>query len=294
VAGTVEGPSRNYLQVAQARPGEAGGGLASFLPEDMEPPVAVPNQNAVLARGTVEALDKFAELLAQLDVPIKQINTQVDLVDNRTTDVAQAGVDFHLADGSAAGNVFAQPAGGQSFLAYATGAMSALASAGLRSNSSTTVDSANVTTQSGSPAAITVGKVTPFFAPMVTYNMFGQRIVDYQVGAIFSGIELWVLPRALPNDMINVLLRATFIDTVGAVTSPTGTQIPITESVSKVAQLTIKSGQTVCIGGLSRVNDSQSQFVAGLGQVTQRERTTALLYVTPKIVRQLDTTEGQE
>ena len=289
----MQGPSGHYLQVAQARPGEQGGALSSFLPEEMEPPVALPNQNAVMARGTMEALDEFAELLAQLDVPVKQINTRVDLVTIPSRIVGQAGIDFAVDNGSFRGNVFAQPPGAQTYLAYATGTMASFASAGLRRDTSTVIDSASVTSPSGSPAAIAVGKVTPYFAPMVTFNAFGQRTVDYDIGTIFTGIELWVLPRAHGDDMITVLLRASFIDSVGAVTSPLGTQIPITASVSQAAQVTVKSGQTICIGGLTRMSDSHSSFVAGLGRVAEQERTDALLYVTPKIVRTVDATRGR-
>ncbi len=275
-----------YVQLAQALPGEGGpGDFAELLPEGMKPPLAAPNENALLVRGTVEQLDEFAELLSLLDKPVPLVNTRVDLVDTPTRDVEQSGIDFFAGDGSTRAAILGQPGGNAQF-GFATGTAQAFAAAGLTGSRSTVVNSANVTTQSGSPAVIGLARVTPFFVPFVTVSAFGRRTVDYQPNAVFTGVELFVRPRVHGRDLITVLVRPTFIDTVGSVTSPTGgTSIPITTEVGTVAEITVRSGQTICLGGFFRSREDVTQTPAGA--VRTRETSTALLYLTPRIVRTL-------
>ncbi len=282
---------RSYAEARVARAGVGdGGGLATFLPKGLaEPPAALPGQNALLVRGSAEAVDEFAEIVRLFDVPAKQVNIEVTLLNLAERMDAGWGADA-AAHGPGTG-LFLQgpaPAGpsvqivGQPFeaLAAANGALS-------RSNSTT---GANVTTSNNTPCVIRAVTVIPVVLASATLDQWGNRHIGYTVDAVATGVELFALPRINSDDTVTMQLRPSFIDATGQVVGPDGTALPITQETAVDTVVRVRDGDTVSLGGFPRSIQAleATGLPVNLRQSRLGEAVQSLLFVTPRIVRLLE------
>jgi len=282
-------PGRRYAEVriAQAQ-GDGGGGLGSLLPEGVTvKPVAVPEQNALLVRGTPSAIDQVEEIIRLIDKPAKQVNVACKLLNLSLRTARQWGAD--LAWRLPNGDLFVQgPApGGGTTMRFARGDVSALLAGSVQRSLSNNSVEANVTTTNNTPAVIRAATLIPYVTASVTYNQFGQRQVDYVIDAVATGVELFVIPRINADDTVTMLLRPSFITATGTVVTPDGQALPITQDTSVETQVTVPDGQTLVIGGLPTHNDALETL--GVPIVMRETRTTeetqSLILVSPHIIR---------
>jgi type II secretory pathway component GspD/PulD (secretin) len=280
----------SWMPFMQARSyPQEGQGLRHLLPPGLtQPPVALPEQNALLVRGPEEALDQLREIIALIDRPTPMINIDLRMVDEPRERVEEWGFDFwalgqEIGIGSG-GNV---PAGGVQ-LRWGVGRVGVGAGWDQRTAQGRSATGANVTTFNAVPATVTFGEVLPFFAAHVTRDIWGNRQVSYEPYSVFAGIELWVEPRITAEDTVTMRLRPTIIDAVGAVTAPDGSGVPVTKNVLTETQVRVRDGESMVIGGFNRLLDSQTQRVSGLlsdKKITRSSNPT--LIVTPRIIREV-------
>ncbi len=282
-------PPRHYSEVRVAQQG-GGGELAAMMPEGVTvTPVAVPEQNALLARGEPKALDQLQELITLLDVPAKQVNVAVKLLELSARVADEWGGD--LAWRGANGGLSARgpaPAGGPT-MRFTVGDVSALLSGNLARTTANNSTEANVTTTNNTPAIVRAATLIPYFTAQVTTNQFGQRRADYAVDAVATGVELFVIPRINGNETVTMLLRPSFITAVGQVVSPDGQAVPVTQETTLQSQVTVPDGATMVIGGLPRSSDT----LASVGrpvfrQARPAEESESLVFVRPRIIRMVD------
>jgi type II secretory pathway component GspD/PulD (secretin) len=282
-------PARHYSEVRVAQQG-GGGELAPMMPQGITvTPIAVPDQNALLARGEPKALDELQELISLIDVPAKQVNVAVKLLDLAARAAGEWGAD--LTWRGVNGDLSAQgpaPAGGPT-MRFTLGDVSALLSGNLARSTANNSTEANVTTTNNTPAIVRAATLIPYVTAQVTYNQFGQRRVDYAVDAVATGVELFVIPRINSNDSVTMLLRPSFITAAGAVVTPDGQALPVTQETALQTQVTVPDGGTMVIGGLPRSSDA----LASVGrpvfrQARQAEETESLILVRPRIIRMVD------
>lgn len=257
------------------------------IPELSQPPVALPGRNAVLARGTPDALDRLAEIIAFLDKPVPMVNVEVTVKDTPIQVVRGWGIDFRVWNGgteaASVGNV---PGDAATLLRWGRGRADLLLGFEDRSSRGSTETGINVTTTSGIPAEVGFGQVLPFFTAHVWYDFFGRRHVDYEPDAVFIGLQLWVLPVVLGSDTVRMVLRPTFSYGAGFVASPRGDVIPIVRYQSVATTVDVPDGETMVIGGLSNLRDEAHQRFAGLlHDIRVYDRSNPMMYVTPRIVR---------
>lgn len=274
---------------AQARsyPSEAGG-AALPMPEGLtQRPMAIAGQNALLLRGSTEALDRAEELIRMLDKPVQMVNIELKLVDEPVEVVKEWGIDFRgFGDGVAVGSVGNAPAAGVG-LRFGVGNLQGLVGFDQRRSRGQKVTSANVTTFDNTPATVSFGEALPFLVSHVTYDWWGNRHVDTQPYSIFAGIELFVHPRITGDDTVTMRLLPTITEAAGAVTAPDGSSIPITQTLLTDTQVRVRDGESMVIGGFNRMNSSQlDSFRTLLREKKISRASNPMLIVTPRILRE--------
>ena len=275
-----------WFQNTAARSYPAGG-AALRTPDGLtQAPVALLPQNAILLRGSADALDQTEELIRLLDKPQAMINIDLRMVDDPTEDVQQWGVDFQaFSPDLQVGTVGNAPASGLQ-VRWGIGDVQALTGMDLRRGRGRNVVGANVTTFNNTPSTVSFGQVLPFFVSHVTYDVWGNRHVDTEPNAIFTGIEFWVCPRITGDDTVTMRLIPTLTDAVGAVTAPDGSSIPITKTVMTDVQVRVRDGESLVIGGMQRSADEATQrFRSLLGETRLTRTSHPVLLVTPHIIR---------
>jgi type II secretory pathway component HofQ len=265
---------RSYAEVKVAQAGPLGqrGAMASLLPEGLsEPPTALPQQNALVVKGTPDAIDEFREIVALIDKPAKQVNVELKLVNIRES----ADVSIH------------GPAPLGPTLRFGTAGVNALLALNEATARSNDTVAASVTTTNNTPCVIRAATVIPFIAASITYDQFGQRRIDYAVDSVLTGVELFTVPRIIGDDRVAMLLRPSFIDKTGQVTGPDGSVIPITQEVATETTIVVPDGETMLVGGLPRSLHTLESV--GLPVIFRQSGTIedveSLIFVTPRIVR---------
>ncbi|MCX7599168.1 MAG: hypothetical protein N2512_09925 [Armatimonadetes bacterium] len=281
-----------YADILPADPPDQQSAAAAFarvldIPELSQPPVALPGRNALLARGTPDALDRLAEIIAFLDKPVPMVNVEVTVKDTPVQVVEGWGIDFHVWNGDVeAASVSNVPGDAATLLRWGRGRADLLLGFEDRVSRARTETGINVTTTSGLPAEVGFGQVLPFFVARVWYDYFGRRHVEYEPDAVFIGLQLWVLPTVLGNDVVRMVLRPTFSYGAGFVASPRGEVIPIVRYQSVATTVDVPDGETMLVGGLRNLRDEAHQRFAGLlHDVRVYDSSNPMMFVTPRILR---------
>jgi type II secretory pathway component GspD/PulD (secretin) len=280
---------RSYAEVKVAQAGPLGqrGAMASLLPEGLsEPPTALPQQNALVVKGTPDAIDEFREIVALIDKPAKQVNVELKLVNIRESAGREWGADIDWR-GSRGDVSIHGPAPLGPTLRFGTAGVNALLALNEATARSNDTVAASVTTTNNTPCVIRAATVIPFIAASITYDQFGQRRIDYAVDSVLTGVELFTVPRIIGDDRVAMLLRPSFIDKTGQVTGPDGSVIPITQEVATETTIVVPDGETMLVGGLPRSLHTLESV--GLPVIFRQSGTIedveSLIFVTPRIVR---------
>jgi len=283
------GGAGRWFQNAAGRSYPAG--AAALIPPDglTQPPVALLRQNAILLRGSADALDRTEEIIRLLDKPQPMINIDLRMLDDPTEEVQEWGLDFQaLTPNLEAGTVGNAPPSGLQ-VGLGVGDLLAVAGMDLRRSRGRDTVGANITTFNNTPATVSFGQVLPFFISRASYDAWGNRHVNVEPHAIFTGIEFWVLPRITGNDTVTMRLAPTLTDAVGAVTAPDGSSIPITKTVMTEVQVRVPDGQSLVIGGMQRAAEAATRRFRGLlGETQVTSSSHPVLLVTPHIIRTME------
>ena len=266
---------------ARAIPGGAAQDMSSLLPDGLAgPPVAAPNQNALIVRGEIGAIDRLRETIAMLDVPTPMVN--VDLLMDRLATSRTRQLTPHLEAWGWGGEVStgAPPTGPT--IGYRTGNLRALIGYDEGSARRHTLTGANVTGMSATPMVISAGEVRPRIVSEVHYDPWGRRYVEHHIDAVFVGVTLWVLPTVNADDTVTMVLRPVLSEVAG-----TAAQIGLGDIVHRtMVETTVRvpDGQSLVIGGLDRRLDEMTRsFPATRGTV--RGDDGSVITVTPSIIR---------
>lgn len=270
------------IPVSRGRSVPSGGqDLSHLLPEGLAgPPVAAPNRNALIARGSAEAIDELRELIAMLDVPTPMVN--VELAWEEVSREAMRQIEPALRAWGWGGEASAGRAL-KPLLGYALEGLQAILGydAGTRRRQATTA--ANVTGMSATPMVISAGQVRPWIASSVHYDPWGRRHVEYYPEAAFVGVTLWVLPTVHRDDTVTMVLRPMLSEAAGPA-AQVGAADVVTRTLVETT-VRVADGQPMVIGGMDRRLDELSRsFPASEGRV--RTSRGSVMTVTPRIVRQ--------
>ena len=266
--------------------GGAGGGSSQSmeLPEGMDPPVAVVNQNAVMVHGTVEAIDQFREILELLDKPSKMVRIECKLIDAPSQVVDEWGLRFSTNNGSVAAG-----AGGATpntvGLRYGKARTAVTAGLGRNRSQGLLVTAPSVTTTNMIPAILSIGQTLPYWSADTSYDNFGNPHTTYTMDAAFVGVELYVLPRINGDNSVTMYLEPSFSESAGTAVGPSGLTAPITQMLGTATQVTVQDGESLVIGGMPSSRDTLNVSSGGLlGDAHSRQRSNPVMIVTPHVL----------
>jgi type II secretory pathway component GspD/PulD (secretin) len=250
----------------------------------MKPPIAIPWENALLVTGTPAEIDAFREILQLLDVAPQQVRIRADIVNVLARIEEALGLDLSVTSGpvdvAIGGNV---PPDAGIALRFGTANFAATLGAAQRQSRGHERVGAEVMTMNGEPALIRAGVTVPYFLPETTVT-YGAVTTNYVPYSAFVGMELWVLPRVNPDDTVSMHIRPSLIDETGTVLGPGGAA-PVTQQTLTDVLIRVRNGETVCIGGLPRRQESSNYTTGPLGQRHIIDDSELLVFVTPTILR---------
>ena len=266
----------------------------------MEPPLAILDLNVLLVHGTQEAIDEFRELLAFFDKPTKQVEIETRFVEVQTSRDKAFGIDWFVANGSAElFNLGFAPGTGTSVARFRRGRFEAELRTLLSEGRAELINAPRVTAQNNRQATVQFTTEIPYFFATTTYDEFGNREITHEIASVFVAQSLYVTPRILADDSVELLLEPTIDDQVGTVVGPNGEVLPIVSSQSAYTQVRVHDGETIVIGGFTRINEDinirktpllHSLPIIGKlfeSRTVSKRRSELLIFVTPTIIRDI-------
>jgi len=246
--------------------GIGGGGLPStgnFL--------YVAKPNLLVLRGTPEMVAKIKEAVLKVDRPPRQVELSFSLFSIDRSAVVNYGLasqplTTYLSDR------FRVNFGAQGGLAVAilgknqtqqiedfTTALDALVS----QRKAKVLTAPRVVAADGVPAQINITTATPVIFTVITYVQApGGGFTPVQttvIQTVTTGITFGALANIDNEGNTCLGLAPTFSEIKGYVTTPTGNQVPITETTSISTIVCLKDGDTLILGGLTRENISRQK-----------------------------------
>ncbi len=253
-----------------------------LLPGEMKPPIPIPGHNALLVTGTPAEIDEFREILQLFDVPPTQVRIRADIVNVLTRIEKALGLDFTgtfgPVGGGTSGNV---PPDANIAWRMAFADVAAVVGAMQRETRRSERAGAEVMTMTGQPGLIRVGQSVPYFLPQTTVT-YGAVTTNYIPFSAFVGVELYVTPRVNADDTVSMGIRVSLIDETGTVLGPGGA-VPTTKQTLTSALIRVPDGDSVCIAGLPRRQNSTTTSPLGTRQII--DDSELLVFVTPTILR---------
>ncbi len=255
--------------------------LSHLLPAGLTgPPTVAPNRNALIVKGTAQAIEAFREVLTLIDTPAPMVNIALRL------DEVGASVSRNLAPEMHAWGIASEvdlggPAGSGNMLSWGLPNMAGLAGFDRGTSGSSGMTEAQVTGTSGQPAVIAVGEVRPWFSASVYYDAWGGRHVEYIPHASFAGVTFWVLPQVVGNNMVKMQIAADFSKVAGPAPDIRAGDVTVHQMIQTT--VTVADGQPLVIGGLRRqLNEASYRWPGSRGG--RYDDTDSIITVTPRII----------
>ncbi len=247
-------------------------------------------QHQIVLMGASEDVLRAREVLSQLDTPRSQVLVKVVITEVNSTANKELGVDWTFSDmvlkeaastGLRFGKFNKDPVN-------FTGAISAL----IKDGSANLLAQPNISVVDGETASILIGDRI-LFPKLVGYSSTGTPIFDKEEEKV--GIYLQIAPRITGANevLLNLYPQVSLVTSFLKTTAGDYPQISTREARTTVS---VKSGETLAIGGLLRENDIRTaQKVPLFGELPiiggifrhskkTKERTEIVIFLTPTIV----------
>ena len=299
------GGGNNPFAPQPFQPGGGGrAGAQAQLPDGVSKIFALQSNNSLLVYGTVEGYNQVKQIVKILDIKPRQVQIKVEFVTASVTDVDALGINFDLvpypglevSSNQGSGSFGGTVAGvAPTFLQYATGNIVAQLFQTLTRTRGKVVQAPLITTTNNVPASITVTTQIPFFTTGVVSNggLQGGTTQSNTANLLSLQTGLSIVPRINADDTVTMNLQPTITDTTG---QPTVGGIPpyVTQSLQTLR--TVRSGDTMVLGGLVRKQETASSqripilsdipFFGGLFRTRNKQVNDQelLIFVTPTII----------
>ncbi len=282
------------------RPGQPQG----QLPEGVTKIFALEGTNRLLLEATPDGYNLVKQIVKALDIAPRQVEVKVEFVTASVTDVDALGVNFDLvpypgvevSSGQGSGSFGGVVTGVQpTFLQYATGNIAAQLFQTLTRSRGKVVEAPLITTTNNVQATISVNTQIPFFTTGVVSNggVAGGTTQSSTANLLQLTTSLSILARINSDDTVTMNLTPTISDTTG---QPSVGGIPpyVTQSLNTLR--TVRSGDTMVLGGLVRKQESASSqripiladipYLGGLFRTRNKQINDQelLIFVTPTII----------
>lgn len=286
--------------------------------------------NSLLLMGRRNDLDALEKLIAQLDIMLSQVVIEAVIIEVNLGNTASYGVDWLQRSMTAYNEQRAGPGGGitvrqpvLSFGGGTAGGGGGFADGGLVDRATslgegltyfTTFHDLNldavikmtktsrdgrilsvpiILTTDNKEASILVGEERPIVNAN-TYQTTGQQTQNYEYRKI--GIELKVTPHINPKGMVGLEIKQT-ADNVGGFEVINGARVPIITKRELSAEVTVRSSETIVLGGLTGTDKTKSRTgvpilsdIPIIGSLFRTDthsdtRTELLVLISPYVVK---------
>lgn len=290
----------------QFQPGAGGNraGQQTQLPPGVEKIFALQSNNSLLVYATPDGYNQVKQVVKILDVAPRQVQIKVEFVTASVTDVDALGINFDLVpfpglevssnqgSGSFGGIVSGL---NPTFLQYQTGNIVAQLFQTLTRTRGKVVQAPLITTTNNVPASIQIVTQIPFFTTGVVSNggVAGGTTQSTQANFLPLQTGLTIVPRINADDSVTMNLQPQITDTTG---QPSVNGIPPTISQTLTTLRTVRSGDTMVLGGLVRKQETASSqripiladipYLGGLFRTRNKQVNDQelLIFVTPTII----------
>jgi type II secretory pathway component GspD/PulD (secretin) len=203
------------------------------------------------------ALRQLREIIRLLDVKPRQLMIKAEFVTVTENDINSFGINFQFQKVNLIGgtNTGFAGTGGQAFLQYAIGNLSAQLSFALSQGHGKLVAAPMATTLNNMPVSFSINTTEPVFesTPIVTAG--GTTVISQTIIPIAVTTGLFVNARINGDESITMFGTA-FASAVGApITGPDGESYPNITTQTAPIQRIIRNGDTMVIAGLNSKND---------------------------------------
>ena len=272
---------------------------------------ALQSNNSLLVQATVDGYNTVKNLVRILDIAPRQVQIKVEFVTASVVDVDNLGVNFDLVpypglelatnQGSSTISTTAAP----TFLQYATGNIVAQLFQTLTRTRGKVVQAPIITTTNNVPASINVFTQIPFFtsSSVVTGGLNNNTVNNTQANFITLNTGLTIAPRINSDDSVTMNLSPTITDVTG---QPSVGGIPPTVTQSITTLRTVRSGDTMVLGGLVRKQETTSTqripiladipLLGGIFRTRNKQinDTELLIFVTPTIIGESNDSDDRQ
>jgi type II secretory pathway component GspD/PulD (secretin) len=261
VTGFPGGPATRGGPVSQV-PGAAGP-LGTLLPQGLEgPPIAYLPLNALIVVGDEEAIKEFRELVSLLDVKVRQVKMEIQLVSVSLATIQGWGLQWGWAGGNTSVTLpteFLGPAGIS--IAYTRENLWAKLQAAVTATKARVIQAFTLTTLNNFPASIQTVNSFPFVTSSGVVQPGiggGQVVTGSQVNYVTIPAVFQVVPTINADDTISAYLTPVFTSLGASVPVPGGGSVPRVYAQSAFTLARVKNGETFVIGGTLLKNWTKS------------------------------------
>ncbi len=267
----------------------------------MERIYALQSNNSLLVRATPEGFNELRRLVKILDIAPRQVQVKVEFVTASVTDVDNLGVNFDLVPypglefGTTQGNSTLVTGVQPTFLQYATGNIVAQLYQTLTRTRGKVVQAPLITTTNNVQATIQISTQIPFFtsSTVSTGGLNNNTFNNQQANFLQLQTFLTITPRINSDDSVTMNLAPQITDTTGQA-AVGGIPPTITQNVTTLR--TVRSGDTMVLGGLVRKQETASSqripilsdipILGGLFRTRNKQVNDQelLIFVTPTII----------
>lgn len=283
--------------------GGAGAGIAAYI-TGIQQIVGIPTQNAILVRGTAEAIEELRRILALIDVPPDQVEIESQFVSVVTNLQDIFGIDWSVAGTEITAVTAGMSSPGSINIGLVRGNLSATLGALVASNRGRVIQAPRAFTINGLPAIFVSAVARPFFIQQAITDAFGNVRTVTLVNIAQITIALIAIPFINEDQTVTVFIQPIVQDIIGEVTNPVGGTVPIITSTFTVSLVRVRSGDSFAIGGLLTTRTSQESreipllarlpLIGGLFRRKSKitDETNLVIFVTPRIVPAEDLSSG--
>jgi type II secretory pathway component GspD/PulD (secretin) len=281
--------------------GQAAQGAVFDLPEGIDSMAAIDAQNALLIRGTAQAVEELQQIIEQIDQPLKQVEIEAQFVSLTTSETKNFGINFSAINGPFSVTGATTNTSGNFTLGYVGRNFQATLQAALNNNRAKVVTA---------PRVVAINNLTAsIFTTTVTTVVLQQSIINNGNGnnqvlantvpiQINTSVGIQVVPTINGDGTITVLMQPT-VQQQSPSTDPDNPFPSITsQTVNTVA--IVKDGDTIALGGLRNKGFTYTRqrlpvlgsipILGKLFQGTQKADTDAdlIIFLTARIIRRAD------
>jgi general secretion pathway protein D len=258
------------------------------------------SQKRLIIQETPSNLERIDELLAQIDVPPRQVVIDVKMIEFSLNKDDKLGVDWksvftHAGRSLPVGELFSPLSGpGESKIKFGSlgpDHMQIILDFVKTNTRAKVLSNPQITALDGKTAVIDVSDQIPYRTAVVSEGITVSEVLFKD-----AGVKLEVTPVIFKNDFVNLTIKPTISSQ-----KDTFDDVPVISKKETDTTLNIRNNHTVIMGGLISHSDSQEEAsfpvlgqVPGIRRFFRRDsstsRATELVFlITPKIYSEFET-----